>query len=174
MDAEIAGRLGALLADLPAADREARLLALKLETKLRRAVAAALSAGLPAAEPAPSDLAVRRALRAAGSDALFLRLAIARADLVARALDPAPADRLRDAAARQIEAGVPLGVRDLAVRGDAIAEALGVRPGPVVGRVLQALLDHVLERPSDNTPEALLALAARVAAGLDGPDRTAR
>jgi tRNA nucleotidyltransferase (CCA-adding enzyme) len=50
----------------------------------------------------------------------------------------------------------PLTLRDLAVTGDDLLAA-GVRPGPDVGTTLARLLDEVLEDPSRNTKEYLLA-----------------
>jgi len=49
----------------------------------------------------------------------------------------------------------PLGLKDLAVRGDELIAA-GVRPGPDVGEVLQRLLGEVLDDPAKNTKEYLL------------------
>lgn len=52
----------------------------------------------------------------------------------------------------------PLTTRDLAVNGrDLIAS--GVPPGPGMGRLLQVLLDAVLDEPARNTRDTLLALA---------------
>lgn len=52
----------------------------------------------------------------------------------------------------------PLIVKDLAVNGrDLIAS--GVKPGPGMGKLLERLLDAVLDDPGRNTREALLALA---------------
>lgn len=49
----------------------------------------------------------------------------------------------------------PLGLKDLAVKGDELIAA-GVRPGPDVGEVLQRLLGEVLDDPAKNTKEYLL------------------
>ena len=49
----------------------------------------------------------------------------------------------------------PLGLKDLAVKGDELIAA-GVRPGPDVGEVLQGLLGEVLDDPAKNTKEYLL------------------
>ena len=49
----------------------------------------------------------------------------------------------------------PLGLRDLAVKGDELIAA-GVRPGPDVGEVLKRLLGEVLDDPDKNTKEYLL------------------
>jgi tRNA nucleotidyltransferase (CCA-adding enzyme) len=49
----------------------------------------------------------------------------------------------------------PLGLKDLAVKGDELI-AVGVRPGPDVGEVLKRLLGEVLDDPDKNTKEYLL------------------
>jgi tRNA nucleotidyltransferase (CCA-adding enzyme) len=49
----------------------------------------------------------------------------------------------------------PLGLKDLAVRGDDLIAA-GVRPGPDVGEVLKRLLGEVLDDPAKNSKEYLL------------------
>lgn len=50
-------------------------------------------------------------------------------------------------------------LKSLAVNGHDIMEALGLRPGPMVGQVLNWLLDQVLEDPSINQRDKLLTLA---------------
>ncbi len=52
----------------------------------------------------------------------------------------------------------PLNVKDLAVNGDDLI-ALGFEQGPDIGRVLDILLDTVLDQPEKNQPEILLAVA---------------
>jgi hypothetical protein len=49
-----------------------------------------------------------------------------------------------------------LTVHQLAVDGDDVMHALGLPPGPEVGRVLAALLDQVIEQPALNARETLL------------------
>jgi len=110
--------------------------------------AAAMARG--PAGPAGADLrAVRRWLAAAGS---------ATADLLElhalRAGAPAP---WTDAVRQVRERREPLTRGDLAVTGRDLQE-LGVT-GPRIGELLAALLDRVLEDPSLNRREALLALA---------------
>ena len=52
-------------------------------------------------------------------------------------------------------ANPPLGLKDLAVKGDDLIAA-GVRAGPDVGEALARLLEEVLEDPARNTKEYLL------------------
>ena len=62
------------------------------------------------------------------------------------------------AAVSEVLAGEPpLSIRELALDGSAVAEALGKGPGPHIGEALRYLLDRVLEHPEENTPERLRA-----------------
>ncbi len=56
----------------------------------------------------------------------------------------------------------PVALGDLAVDGDDLRR-VGVRPGPLLGRILHQLLDRVLDDPSINTQDHLLALARAMA-----------
>ena len=67
---------------------------------------------------------------------------------------------LREAAARTLSSGVPLGVADLAVTGEDLMEA-GVEKGPAIGAALRRLLGVVLDDPAMNTREQLLALVTK-------------
>lgn len=53
----------------------------------------------------------------------------------------------------------PVSVKMLKVNGHALMEKLGMKPGPAIGAVLNVLLAEVIEDPSKNTEEALLARA---------------
>lgn len=55
----------------------------------------------------------------------------------------------------------PIAVADLAVDGDDLVAA-GVAPGPALGQILTSLRDAVLEDPSRNTRDELLALARQL------------
>ncbi|HEV8365390.1 MAG TPA: CCA tRNA nucleotidyltransferase [Gemmatimonadaceae bacterium] len=55
----------------------------------------------------------------------------------------------------------PIAVADLAIDGDDLVAA-GVAPGPALGQILTALRDAVLEDPSRNTRDELLALARQL------------
>jgi len=71
------------------------------------------------------------------------------------ALPPAPGSPLPKAVAAIRAKNPPLGLKDLAVRGDDLIAA-GVRPGPEVGEALARLLEEVLEDPARNTKQYLL------------------
>jgi tRNA nucleotidyltransferase (CCA-adding enzyme) len=62
----------------------------------------------------------------------------------------------------------PVELSDLAVDGDDLLGA-GFAPGPLVGKILQALLDWVLDDPSRNVPHLLIARARELRADLEQP-----
>lgn len=55
------------------------------------------------------------------------------------------------------EKNQPLCVKDLAVNGRDLMQE-GIKPGPQLGKLLQGLLETVLEEPERNTKEELLVL----------------
>jgi tRNA nucleotidyltransferase (CCA-adding enzyme) len=116
-----------------------------------------------------SDRAVRRFLRRVGPSRVEDLLRLYAADQ--RAKDPAHdtgatvpgevaalSERIEAARA----AGAVFGVGDLAISGGDVMEALGIPPGPAVGRALAALLDRVIADPSLNSRERLLAALREV------------
>ena len=118
----------------------------------------AAGTGLPAPEPA----GIRRWIAGVERERTEPLLALGAAE--ARAL-PAVARRRALAQVKEIQSRVvevllrspPLSIRDLALDGRAVAQALGTEPGPVVGEALRHLLDRVLEDPEQNEPERLRA-----------------
>jgi tRNA nucleotidyltransferase (CCA-adding enzyme) len=125
---------------------------------------------------APSDARARRwlsqigRLRAGG----FLRIASARWS-AARALGlDAPDARAVRTLHRQLRRSLfldPIEIADLAVGGDEL-RAAGIPAGPIYAKILDALLEWVLEDPARNTCEALLAELPRILAelGEEGAD----
>jgi tRNA nucleotidyltransferase (CCA-adding enzyme) len=59
----------------------------------------------------------------------------------------------------------PVELSDLAIDGDDLRHA-GFAPGPILGKILQALLDWVLEDPARNTRDRLLARAIELRGNL--------
>lgn len=106
---------------------------------------------------------VRRFMHRVGTDHLDDLFALREADCRSRALDEelAKLEELRSRVAAEVRAMSTLRVTDLAVDGEDVMRALGVPPGPEVGRVLQRLLDAVLDRPELNERERLLELVVR-------------
>jgi tRNA nucleotidyltransferase (CCA-adding enzyme) len=60
---------------------------------------------------------------------------------------------------RELAAGAPLTLRELAVDGDDLISELGLEPGPQLGELLERLLGSVIEDPHRNSHEQLLAQA---------------
>jgi tRNA nucleotidyltransferase/poly(A) polymerase len=114
------------------------------------------------------DRGVRRLRRRAGSDATLERLlALREAECaVGSAPDPEAVRgrlaRLRERLAETHEHAVAR--TELALGGAEVMAALGIGPGPRVGKALQHLLERVLDDPSENTPERLRAALERWAA----------
>jgi putative nucleotidyltransferase with HDIG domain len=55
----------------------------------------------------------------------------------------------------------PFGPKDLAINGHDII-SLGMPEGPMIGRILQAIVEHVLDKPQDNNRDKLLALVNEI------------
>jgi poly(A) polymerase/tRNA nucleotidyltransferase (CCA-adding enzyme) len=108
-----------------------------------------------------TDAAVRRFARRAGVDLLDDLFALRAADNAASgAREPATGGmaELRERVA-QVVAGGALEQGQLAIDGNDLLTELDLAPGPVVGELLRHLLEVVLDDPSQNTREQLLALA---------------
>jgi poly(A) polymerase/tRNA nucleotidyltransferase (CCA-adding enzyme) len=108
-----------------------------------------------------TDAAVRRFVRRVGADLLDDLYALRSADNAASgAREPSTGglDELRARAARAVAAD-PMSPQQLAVGGDDLVRELRLRPGPIVGRLLDELMEAVLEDPGLNRRDTLLALA---------------
>jgi tRNA nucleotidyltransferase (CCA-adding enzyme) len=107
-----------------------------------------------------SDGAVRRFVRRVGREHTDALLELARADALAKGREVqaelAALQRLRARIEQAEQAGAAFGLRDLAVDGSDVMQRLAVPPGRIVGTVLEALLERVLDRPELNEREALL------------------
>jgi len=124
-----------------------------------------MTAALAGAEPV-ADVTLRRWASVAGRTRLALLLRVATAVWGgARAAGlPAPApDRVRSAYRRAVRTAYhdPIELSDLAVDGDDL-RAAGIAAGPLLGKILHALLERVIADPSLNTRDRLLALAVEI------------
>jgi tRNA nucleotidyltransferase (CCA-adding enzyme) len=112
-----------------------------------------------------SDGAVRKFIVKVGRGALDDLFALREADSVGSGL---PADagglaELRARVAHELAANAALDRAGLAVRGDDLVAGLGLEPGPLVGRLLEALVERVVADPALNEPDRLLGLARELA-----------
>jgi tRNA nucleotidyltransferase/poly(A) polymerase len=113
-----------------------------------------------------TDAAVRRFVRRVGADLLPDLYALRRADNAASGAREPPSGGLDELGARAAKAvaGDPMTPQQLAIDGDDLVRELGLRPGPIVGRLLDELMEAVLEDPVLNRRETLLAMARESAA----------
>ncbi len=107
------------------------------------------------------DAAVRRFIAKIGRPALEELFELREADDVGSGM---PADEhglgeLRVRVAGQLAAEVALDRADLLVDGDDLIAELGLEPGPLLGAILERLLDAVVEDPALNDRPTLLLLA---------------
>jgi tRNA nucleotidyltransferase (CCA-adding enzyme) len=152
-------------------DRDGALLAEEIMLRLRAPRAEVTRVGrlvrhhMFAYTPDWTDTAVRRFVRRVGMDLLPDLFALRAADDVASGVVEPPGGwrELRERVAAV--ANDPLEAQQLAITGDDLMAQLGIPPGPAIGRLLAALLDAVLEDPTLNSREQLLALARAMAAG---------
>jgi tRNA nucleotidyltransferase (CCA-adding enzyme) len=112
---------------------------------------------------APDDAGLRRLAASLGRVrvAPFLRLAAARWSADRDQGRPAPgATRVRSVYRRMVRTAFrdPIELADLALDGEDLRDA-GIPPGPVLGKILHALLDWVVEDPARNVRDLLLARA---------------
>ena len=118
-----------------------------------------------------SDL--RRFAHRLGCDEAFMVIDLRVADRMASGNDGRISELLevQRILRAEIEQGSPLELKKLAVNGDDLRQ-IGIAPGPAMGRLLNELLDKVLEDPTRNTREQLLAAAARAVskAPRSGPE----
>jgi tRNA nucleotidyltransferase/poly(A) polymerase len=150
----------------------------RFSNELIEDVAALVRHHMYVADPAQADATVRRFVRRIGSDRLEDQFALRRADVIGSGLpkrgsNEAFEERVREIVAQQ----PPLTVKALAIGGaDVIGAAVergllpdGSRGGPLVGEVLQSLLERVIEQPELNEPAALREEMSRLLAAREAP-----
>lgn len=178
MPQRTANRLAALFLEIPLAAARSALGELRL-SKHQIAWVAALSAAWQSlgpemtaqlGGPPPTDEQVRRWLSRLGRlhAGAFLRVAGARweaARATGAAAPPAAAVRALHRRMRRSMYGDAIQIADLRIGGDEL-RGLGIPAGPIYAKILQVLLDRVLEDPARNTPEALLAEVPRIVSAV--------
>ena len=179
-------RIGALFLDVPPAAARRALTGLRF-SKHETSWAVALverwnelgaELGRALRNGRPSDASVRRWLSRLGRihAGAFLRVALGRWQAMLEAGDDAPVELAVRSLHRRMRASLfrdPIELADLAITGDDLRRA-GIPAGPVYAKILHALLELVLEDPTRNTPDVLLAEALRIwqtrgAGGQSGP-----
>jgi len=110
-----------------------------------------------------TDAAVRRFIRRVGVDLLPDLFDLREADDVASGVEEPPEGwrELRERVAAVVND--PLEAQQLAITGDDLVAQLRIPPGPAIGQLLAALLEAVIDDPTLNSREQLLALARAMA-----------
>ncbi len=108
-----------------------------------------------------SDSAVRRFIGKVGRDVLDELFALREADNIGSGVAPAAdgLDELRARIAAELASGPVLDRYALLIDGNDLIVEFGLKPGPHLGRILDALVERVIEDPALNDPPALLMLA---------------
>ncbi len=110
-----------------------------------------------------SDSAVRRWIRRVGKDRILDLYALNSADVRSKGKDCsddlASLEALRAHVAKVLLEGTAVSTRDLRLNGNDLMKELGVKPGRIIGEILEALLELVTNDPAANEREALLAHA---------------
>jgi len=112
-------------------------------------------------DPAWSDSGVRRFIRRIGRDALEPLFDLREADNEGSGelRSEHGLDELRARVAEQLTGRVVLERGDLAIDGSDLITELGLTEGPVLGRILDELLDRAIADPDINDPPTLLLMA---------------
>jgi tRNA nucleotidyltransferase (CCA-adding enzyme) len=109
-----------------------------------------------------SDAAVRRFLRRVGTgniDDLFLLRMADQVGMCNRPVSKSALERFKERINDVLSGAAVLSLTDLCIDGNDIMRELGIGPGEQVGRILEYLLEAVLDDPAQNTRETLLTLA---------------
>ncbi|MCA1664336.1 MAG: HD domain-containing protein [Myxococcales bacterium] len=115
--------------------------------------------------PEWSDGTVRRFISRVGVEQLDALFALRAGDVRARGHAEEPGveiDELKARVAEEIRKESALKITDLAVGGADVMELIGCKPGPIIGDVLRALLERVLDDASLNERDTLRALIPTV------------
>ena len=108
-----------------------------------------------------TDKGMRRLIRRVGVDLIFDLLDLRRADVEAQGMGGTTEDvdefeqRIKD----EMEKQPPFGIKDLAIGGDDVMEIFSIPQSPLVGEILEYLMEKVLDEPEDNTKDKLIEFA---------------
>jgi putative nucleotidyltransferase with HDIG domain len=105
-----------------------------------------------------TDKGVRRLIRKMGEELVFSLLDLRRADVVAQGKggNTKDVDELEEKIRLELERKPPFGLKDLEVNGNDIMDKFKLPPSPLIGQILNHLLEMVLDDPDLNKKEILL------------------
>ena len=120
-----------------------------------------------------SDQAVRRWIKRVGPERVEDLYVLNEADLRGKGpifgeADLAPLLALKAHVEKVLAEGAALSTRDLAIDGNTLIKNLALKPGRIIGQVLEALLEVVIADPTQNEREALLTRAKEIIRELTG------
>lgn len=114
-----------------------------------------------------TDKAVRRIVRRVGPENIQDLVALRVGDRLGSGCKIGHTKKLETFEQRVIEVQKdPIDTRMLAINGNDIMKLLNVTPGPVIGKIMDQLLEEVLDDPERNTSEYLSARAKEMASAL--------
>ena len=116
--------------------------------------------------PQLSGRTVRRAMNRIGTENLPLLFEIKRADILAQSMYEREekleyVDTYEKLYKQILSKGDCVNKKDLAINGKDLI-AIGMKPGPQLGAVIDKLLEIVMDDPAQNTKENLLVLAHKI------------
>jgi tRNA nucleotidyltransferase (CCA-adding enzyme) len=170
---EVELRLAALLRDVhvqpgrAAEMADALLVRLRYSNAERKLISHLIRNPLPPRHELATEASVRRWLRCIGPELHPAACQLERARLLALGAADAElqaVEKIEQRAEGELAKNPPLSLSALAIDGKRLMSDAGLRPGRQIGVILEALLERVLDDPSENEPERLLAHAKALAA----------
>ena len=157
-------------AEISAEWAEAILRRLRASHDLTRKVSTLITYHMFTAHPHSSDREIRRFLALVGAETAYDLVKLRQADMAGMNVNPRQIlslgqkleARFNDVLAQEHA----LSLKDLSINGYGLMKAFDLKPGPLVGEILQHLLDQVWDDPSLNQPKQLEALAQSYLASL--------
>jgi tRNA nucleotidyltransferase (CCA-adding enzyme) len=123
-------------------------------------------------QPTHTDAAVRRFMRKVGLENIDDILDLREGDRLGSGARKT-SWRLEEMKQRMIEQlHQPFAITDLAIDGNDLMSELGLKPGPLIGKILKELFERVLDQPELNIKEILLKEAQQLAAQIESPAQT--
>jgi len=106
---------------------------------------------------AVTDKGLRRLVRKVGVDLIFDLLDLRRADVIAQGMGGSTddVDQFEREIREELLRKPPFSYSDLAINGHDIMKLFNIPPGPLVGEILEHLMEQVLDDPTTNVKEVL-------------------
>ncbi len=108
-----------------------------------------------------TDKGLRRLVKRVGVPLIFDLLDLRRADVIGQGMSGRTddVDRFENEIKDELAKRPPFGYGDLALKGNDIMQMFSLTPSPLVGKILEYLLERALDDPNDNTREKMEAHA---------------